>query len=178
MDAFFDSFARAMDVLAFFTFLVSAYAAFRLWRLHRQYRELAKKTPPVRNFSERVRVHEGVKSSNPVALAISLKPNSESIKPTVEKFLGDEKMSMPVEEISIDGIDGPEDLESFVNALNARRSFIESAGFTEVHLFIAGPVQAGTLTGAIFSNWIPVKLYHMPREKPQLYEYWMPLLDH
>lgn len=84
---------------------------------------------------------------------------------------------MPIEELNMNGINSPKDLEAFVNALREKRRYLEAAGFTELHLFIAGPVQAGTIIGSMYRNWIPVKLYHKPSPAPpQVYEYWMPLI--
>jgi hypothetical protein len=55
--------------------------------------------------------------------------------------------------------------------------YFAPVGCTELHLFIQGPVQAGTIVGSLYRQWIPVKLYHRPApQQPQIYEYWMPLL--
>jgi hypothetical protein len=113
----------------------------------------------------------------PVAFALSLVPSSESIKRVVDQFLQFQGWEMPVEELNMNGINNAKDLEAFVNALREKRRHFEVMGCTELHLFIQGPVQAGTIIGGIFRNWIPVKLYHKPSpQPPQIYEYWMPLI--
>ena len=84
---------------------------------------------------------------------------------------------MPIEELNMPGLYSAQDLETFVNLLREKKRFIDASRHTEVHLFIAGPVQAGTIIGALYDNWIPVKLYHKPTPPPpSVYEYWMPLL--
>ena len=148
-----------------------------LWRQNRRLRELVKLTPRVENFAELRKVHDGVKSSAPVAFALSLIPVGDSIKSQVETFLRHQGWKIPIEELNLNGINNPEDLEGFINALREKRRFFEASGFTEIHIFIAGPVQAGTIIGSIFRNWIPVKLYHKPNPAPpQVYEFWAPLV--
>jgi hypothetical protein len=84
---------------------------------------------------------------------------------------------MEIEELKMDGIDPATNLESFINELRKKRKLIEAKKFTEVHVFISGPIVAGALLGSLYDNWIPVKLYHKPTPAPsQVYEYWMPLL--
>lgn len=174
---FWTQFGRMDNFFGVAATFFSAYAAFRLWRQNKQLRELAKKNPPVENFEQLLTLHQGVKSSNPAAFALSLVPASESIKRAVEQFLQSQGWKMPVEELNMNGINTAKDLESFVNALREKRRYFEATGCTELHLFIQGPVQAGTIIGGIFRHWIPVKLYHRPSpQTPQIYEYWMPLI--
>jgi hypothetical protein len=177
MEIFWNWFGRADNLVSMATALFSGYAAYRLWQQNKRLRELAKQTPRVENFVEMRKVHDGVKSSAPVAFALSLIPTSETIKSQVETFLRHQGWKMPIEELNLNGINNPEDLEAFINSLREKRRFFEASGFTEIHLFIAGPVQAGTIIGSMFRNWIPVKLYHKRNPAPpQVYEYWMPLL--
>ena len=75
-------------------------------------------------------------------------------------------------ELAMDGIDGMEEIEKYISHLREiRRGVLSEA--SEVRLFIAGPVQAGTMAGAILDNWVPVLLYHKGRNN---YEYWGRLL--
>lgn len=48
----------------------------------------------------------------------------------------------------------------------------QSEGVTELHLFLKAPVALGAAVGAIFDNWVPVKLYHQQRG---VYEAWTTL---
>lgn len=148
-----------------------------VWRQERRLRAQLREKAALNNFAELRSQHEGIQSTNPVAFALSLIPTSESIKGSVQVFLRSQKWDMPIEELNLDGLNNTEDLERFLNALREKRRAFDEKGYTEIHLFIAGPVQAGTILGSLFRNWIPVKLYHKPNPAPpQIYEYWMPLL--
>jgi hypothetical protein len=73
----------------------------------------------------------------------------------------------------MDGIN-TENISDYIQKLReVRRGDLSNA--TEVRLFIAGPVQAGTIAGAVFDNWVPVLLYGRNGLK---YEYWGPLIKH
>ena len=174
---FWTNFGRVDNFLGVATTVFAAYAAFRLWRQNKQLRDLARKSQPVENFEQLLNLHQGVKSSNPMAFALSLVPTNDSIKQSVDQFLNSQGWKMPVEQFNMDGINNAKDLEIFVNALREKRRYFEATGCTELHLFIQGPVQAGTIIGSIFRHWIPIKLYHRPNpQPPQIYEYWMPLI--
>ncbi len=73
---------------------------------------------------------------------------------------------MEIEELNMNGINSRDDLEEFLNRLREKKRFFDAQGITELHLFIAAPVQAGVLVGGVFDNWIPVKLYHRPQPVP------------
>ncbi|MEP7342336.1 MAG: hypothetical protein ABI977_31710 [Acidobacteriota bacterium] len=177
MDKFWSWFGRADNFIGVFTALAAGYTAYRAWQQNRRLRELARQTPKVENFAQLVELHAGVKSSAPVAFALSLVPTGDSIRAQVETFLQSQGWKMPIEELNMDGLNNDADREDFINRLREKRRYFVAQNFTEVHLFIAGPVQAGTIIGALFRNWIPVKLYHKPSPAPpQVYEYWMPLL--
>jgi hypothetical protein len=114
-----------------------------------------------------------------VALAISLLHNSASIKSDVDRFLKAENLTMPIREIHMAGINSDADRDHLLQSLRGVRRDFDAQEFTEVHLFIAGPVQAGTVIGALFDQWKPVKLYHRSTQPGgQSYEFWMPLMDH
>jgi hypothetical protein len=121
---------------------------------------------------------EGVITDRPVALAICLIPNLGSIKADVEAYLREKGWTMPVYEIVIAGINGIEDIARLVVGLQQKKQAFQDDGYTEIHLFIAGPIVAGVAAGGIFDNWKPVKLYHKASNTPaQSYEYWMPLIS-
>jgi hypothetical protein len=169
--------SRTDNFLGILTTVFSGYAAYRLKQQVKRSRELARQSPRIENFQQLLKAHQGVKSSAPVAFCVSLLPNIHSIKNSVQTFLDAQRWKMPIEELNMDGINKAEDIENLVNQLNEKKRYFEDAHFTEIHLFIAGPVQAGTIIGALYDNWIPVKLYHKPTPPPPaVYEYWMPLL--
>ncbi|MEC4685195.1 MAG: SAVED domain-containing protein [Nitrospirota bacterium] len=138
--------------------------------------EIAGTSPKIENFKELVDYHKDIKTINPYALAVSLLPTTDSIKGDVERFLrskGGEWEKMPVEELNMNGL-SPETIEDFINTLRVKRRQLEAQDATEIHLFIAGPIQAGTLIGAMFDNWRPVKLYH--KNQKGNYEFWCHLI--
>ena len=112
------------------------------------------------------------KTEHPMALCISTLRDVDSLKPVVKSYLTQNDIHVKgIEEIKMDGINNEKDVETFIGELQkCKRSALSEA--TEIRLFIAGPVQIGTLTGGILSNWRPVLLYHKGRVT---YEYWGPL---
>jgi hypothetical protein len=177
MEYFWTWFGRADNLISVSTAVISLCTLLLVWRQERRLRSQAREKAQIANFADLRTQHEGIKSSKPVAFALSLIPTADSIKPQVETFLRVQGWKMPIEELNMDGLNSPEELEAFVNALRQKRRYFQACGFTEIHLFIAGPVQAGTIVGSMFRNWIPVKLYHKPSPAPpQVYEYWIPLI--
>lgn len=164
------------SILQIVTVALTGYTAFRLWRQNQQIKILIQQWPRHGDFQKIRQVHEGIKSATPVALLISLLPGNNSIKPTVETFLNSSNLKMKVKELHMDGINGPQEIEQYVNKLKEMRQMIELEGYTEVHLFVAGPVQAASIAGALLDNWLPVKLYQKTNLPSPMYEYWMPLL--
>jgi hypothetical protein len=134
-------------------------------------------SPKFQNFKESINYHKDTHSTNPVALALSLTENVTSIKPQVLNFLkisGWEK-KIAIKELNFDGL-GPDNLEEFMNKLRETKRVLMAESVTEIHLFISGPMVAAVLIGAMFDNLpIPVKLYQPNKNKPEFYEYWMPL---
>ena len=81
-----------------------------------------------------------------------------------------EKKIKGIVELNFNGLTR-ENFNDFVVELKKKRRELEAKDATEIHLFIAGPMQAAVMIGSIFSNWIPVKIYnHGPHSRN--YEYW------
>lgn len=177
MEKFWTWFGRADNVIGIAGAVISAVTLALVWRQERRLRAQVREKAPLNNFAELRSQHAGIQSARPVAFALSLIPTSESIKGSVQVFLRSQGWNMPIEELNLDGLNNMEDFERYINALREKRRAFDDQGYTEIHLFIAGPVQAGTILGSLFRNWVPVKLYHKPNPAPpQIYEYWMPLL--
>jgi hypothetical protein len=177
MDAFWTWFGRVDNVAGIAGAIIAAATFVLVRRQERRLRSQVKEKALLADFAGLRSRHAGIKSAKPVAFALSLIPTSESIRSSVEVFLRTQGWDMPIEELNLDGIHRPADLEALLTGLREKRRLFDAVGYTEVHLFIAGPVQAGTIIGSLFRNWIPVKLYHKPSPAPpQVYEYWMPLL--
>lgn len=171
-----DWIGRSSDILGVLTVLFSGYAAYRLWRQNQRFRALARELQQSLDIQQRIQDYEGVQTVKPVALAVSLLPSVPSIKENVNTYLKIHKLKMPVEEIGMLGINDTGDLETLVRMIQNKKIELHSDGFTEVHLFLAGPVAAGVIIGSLLNNWVPVKIYHKPTPSPaDVYQYWMPL---
>lgn len=155
----------------------SGFAALKLRQQNKRLKELAKAAPKLIDFKEILQRYEGIQSLRPMAFSLSLIPRGESIKDNVQTFLRLQGWNMEIEELNMNGITNSEDLETFINNLREKRRLFDALQVTELHLFIAGPVIAAVIIGAMFDNWIPVKLYHKPQPAPaSIYEYWLPLM--
>jgi hypothetical protein len=174
---FWTYFGRIDNVLGIVTVILAAYAAYRLWQQNKRLIELVRQTVPIEDFGHLIEANQGINSQKPVALAVCLLSANDSIEASVKTFLRAQVWDMPVEPLNMNGLNNAADLEKFVNLLREKRREFEGNGYTEIHLFVAGPVQAGTIIGGLYRNWIPIKLYHKPNPTPpQVYEYWMPLV--
>jgi hypothetical protein len=131
----------------------------------------------VEAFMDQRKRSEGITTARPLALAICLIPSLRSIKADVEGYLASKGWAMPVEELVMPGLNDINDIALLIVGLRRKKQAIQDAGYSEVHLFIAGPIVAGVAVGGIFDNWKPIKLYHKANNTPaQSYEYWMPLI--
>jgi hypothetical protein len=102
---------------------------------------------------------EGQKSSttaNPIALAVGI---GENIEGHVRRFA--ETATPPLKLHTYYRTGNLSSLEFYTvlgDLLEIRQQFTD-LGVTEVHLFYRGPVTLAAGIGAIFDNWVPVKLY-------------------
>ena len=164
-------------IISLITMIFAGYASFRLMMQNRRLKELARTAPKIENFQDKIRFYEGIQTSNPIALALSLVPHAPSIKKDVEQFLSTMGWKMDVEEINMNGINSQSDIEILINQLREKRHLFDLRGNTEVHLFLQGPVVSGILIGAMFDHWKPIKLYHKSTPSvPAVYQYWCPLI--
>lgn len=107
-------------------------------------------------------------SKNPKALAVCF---GGSIKKPVEDYLkGKYKHPIPVVEYSTADEVTVHNIHKHMECLSKIKYDFQTEGVMELHLFIRGPVMMGTLIGAIFDNWVIVKLYHNNRSGE--YEEW------
>ncbi len=172
-------FGNFANLLGIVTFFLSLFTWLRVQRQNRELREISKRIPPSDLPSESRVIYAGITSERPVALAVSLLHNTPSIKMDVDRFLRAQSLTMPIQEVHMDGINSDSDRDVLLQKLRGVRRDFDVQEFTEVHLFVAGPVQAGTIIGALFDQWKPVKLYHRSAHPGgQTYEFWMPLMDH
>ncbi len=167
--------ANISSLLGMLTTLLAGYSAVMLWRQQRRISMQAQALARVENFDQLREYHEGVDSPNPVALALSLTPNAGSIQRSVKAFLGSRQWKMDILEIQREGLQ-TKDLRGLIEEFRAKRREIDMQGYTEVHVFFSGPVAAAILFGAIYDNWIPVKIYQKAMTSDD-YAYWSPLFS-
>jgi len=176
MDVFWTWIANLSGLLGIVTTGLAGYSAFTLWQQNRRLVEQAKALARIENYDQLREYHEGVDSPNPVAIALSLTPNAGSIRRSVETFLRKRGWQMrEILEIGREGIK-PTDLKGLIEEYREKRRTIDTKGYTEVHVFFSGPVAAAMLFGAIYDNWIPVKIYQKVQASDD-YEYWSPLFS-
>lgn len=100
-------------------------------------------------------------TKNPKALAVCF---GGSIKKAVEDYLKSRyQYPIMVKEYAATTEVTSHNLQKHIEKLSKIKTDFQSEGVTELHLFIKGPVMMGTILGAIFDNWVTVKLYHNNR---------------
>jgi SMODS-associated and fused to various effectors sensor domain len=112
------------------------------------------------------------KTSNPHALALSF--GGGSIKSAVEAYLTTvyPDVRMPVEDYE-KGEVTPENIHRVEEEIRSLKEKYQTANVTELHLFMKGPVALALAVGAIFDNWVSVKIYH--NDRGGIYEPWTTL---
>lgn len=101
-------------------------------------------------------------SRRPCALALAF--GGGSIKMAVQEFLATAYRSpIPVEEYAADEVT-PANVHRHLERIRHIKERLQTEGVTELHLFLKAPVVLGVAVGAIFDNWVGVKLYHKDRE--------------
>lgn len=148
---------RVSIILSFFVVFSIAAFFFNLLRYRRKRSELADITG---------------KTARPQALAIAL--GGGSIKSAVESYLKESypNVTIPVEEHKDGEITGA-NIHRHEDAIRRIKEKYQSDNVTELHIFMKGPVALALAVGAIFDNWVTVKLYHSKREGG--YEPWTTL---
>lgn len=174
MEQFFYWLGNIANGLSLLTLFVSVLTYVKVQREAKKLARSLQQLPPLNTLPELIEFHKGVDSSRPVALVFSLIPSLGSIRPSVQDFLQAHNCTMPIEEVEMPGL-GPNNIAKFYEQVRHKKQILQAKGYTEVHLFIGGPVQAATIIGGLLSNWMPVKLYHRPPGS-HTYEYWAPIM--
>jgi hypothetical protein len=167
-----DRLGNISDIIGLGTFLVSILIYLRVKNETRRIRKSLSKLSYPDDLGLLIKEHEVIKTVKPVALAFSLTPTVDSLRPTIQEFLKVNKLDMPIEEINRSGLSSAT-IQDFYETVREKKIELDLKGFTEVYLFFSGPVQAAAIVGCLLSNWKLVKLYH---KGPVTYEYWMPLI--
>ncbi|OJX90106.1 MAG: hypothetical protein BGP01_00390 [Paludibacter sp. 47-17] len=164
-----------IDKAGTFIGIIGAIISFLVWlkvkNQSKKLKELGLTLKSINNYSEIQDTFKGITSSNPKAFCLSLISTDASIKTRVNDFIKSQSnlKDMPIVELNMDGL-SHETIGTFIDAVRQKRRG-ELSDATEIHLFIQGPIIAGTLIGSIFDHWVPVKLYHFSNTTHQ-YEYW------
>jgi len=148
---------------------------FRLKRETKKAIERSQRNVEDESYKEMVEFHSKISSTSPYVFCVSLTERADSIKKDVENYFKNagEKIEH-FEELQFQGLTH-ENFPEFVMSLKKKRRFFQASGATEILLFISGPMQAAVMIGAIFDNWIPVKVYNF-NPNTRKYEYWCPLI--
>ena len=158
------------------TFVVSLIIWYKIRNQTKNLRQLQASTPDL-DYEEDYEYNKVIRSENPKALCICLIDTTESIKNDVIRFLSatDRKIKdANIVELNMNGLkSSPESIKDYIQRLReVRRGSLSDA--TEIHLFMAAPMQASLLAGAVFDNWKPVIIYNKNRQGS--YDYWGPLI--
>ena len=165
---------RSSDFLGLITVVLSLMTWLIVRRQKRKIMALAASISPPTDWDKYYELYDGkINSENPMALSICLLKDIHSVKKDVENFLlAKFNTKIPVIEILMDGLNGKEDIKKYLNGLRGVKKGALSEA-TELRLFIAGPVMAGTIAGAVFDHFGVVLLYH---KNGPTYEFWGPLV--
>jgi len=152
-----DNLSHLADTLGVITALpllaTSAYLLSRAQRYRRRLRQLA-----------------GVTSARSVALVVSL--TGTRIRPAVESFCAGFPQPIKLYEVQRTGILTQAEFPKVLFDLQALKNRLIDDGVSEVHLFLACPLAVACAIGALFDNWVPVKVYQFNHGQ---YEFWTTL---
>jgi len=123
-----------------------------------------------RRYRRRLRQLEGVTSAHPVALAVSLA--GTRIRPAVQSFCAGFGQPVELVELHRPGGLSQAELPGVLLELQALKNRLMDDGASEVHLFLSCPLAVACAIGALFDNWVPVKVYQFNQGR---YEFWTTL---
>lgn len=123
------------------------FALFTFWVLWRARRQLKQELLRLRREN----------TARPMALAIGL---GGDIQGTVRQFLDSNGLQMiQITPYSWDGVIPEDRYHDVLRTLLKIKQNLTDRGITELYLFYKGPVTLAMGIGAIFDNWVPIKLY-------------------
>ena len=109
-----------------------------------------------RQLNRRLQALATTLSTRPAAIAIGL---GGSIEGNVRQCLKDNSLEMEVIPCTREGVVQPSDFPGILREIQGLKARLDEIGVTEVHVFYKGPVTFATALGAMFRNWVPVKIY-------------------
>lgn len=109
-----------------------------------------------RQLARRLKALASTPSSRPVALAIGLGNSNEG---AVRQQLKDDGIQMDVIPLTHQGFIKATEYPGLIRELKEIKSRMSETGVTEVNIYYLGPVTFAMAIGAMFDNWVPVKVY-------------------
>ena len=123
-----------------------------------------------RRYRRRLRQIAGVTSARPVALVVALA--GTRIRPAVESFCAGLGQPITLYEVQRPGGVTQADFPKILLELQVLKNRLLDDGVSEVHLFLSCPLTVACAIGALFDNWVPVKVYQFNHGQ---YEFWTTL---
>ncbi|GIX48035.1 MAG: hypothetical protein KatS3mg131_2246 [Candidatus Tectimicrobiota bacterium] len=123
-----------------------------------------------RRLRRHLRQLEGITSARPAALAVSLA--GTRIRPAVEDFCAGLGPGMRIYEVQRARGLTPAEVPRLLLELQGLKNRLQDEGVSEVHLFLSCPLAVACAIGALFDNWVPVKVYQFNQGR---YEFWTTL---
>jgi hypothetical protein len=105
-----------------------------------------------------------------VGLAVSLA--GTRVRPAVETFCAGFGRPVKVVELYRPGGLCQTEMPEVLLELQSRKNHLLDEGASEVHLFLSCPLAVACAIGALFDNWVPVKVYQFNQGQ---YEFWTTL---
>src|SRR3989304_5883454 len=101
-------------------------------------------------------------SQKPRAVVIGLV--GTDISGQVRQFLQEKSLNMEIESYQRPTGVTQTNIQDILHDIHKLKRKLPEEGVTEVHLFLACPLVIAVEVGAILSDWVPVKVYHLNRE--------------
>jgi hypothetical protein len=152
-----DNLSHIADTLGIVTALPLLAASAYFWSRARRYRR-------------RLRQLVGVTSERPVAVVVAL--SGTRIRAAVEAFCASVAQPMQIHEVQRPGGLTQADFPHVLFELQGLKNRLMDDGVSEVHLFLSCPLAVACAIGALFDNWVPVKVYQFNQGQ---YEFWTTL---
>lgn len=109
-----------------------------------------------RQLARRLKTLASTPTSRPVALAIGLGGSDEGV---VRQQLKDDGLQMEVIPVTREQFVRAVDYPRILRELKEIKGRLSDTGVTEVNIYYQGPVTFAMAVGAMFDNWVPVKIY-------------------
>ncbi|NWG07723.1 MAG: hypothetical protein HXY35_13680 [Chloroflexi bacterium] len=109
-----------------------------------------------RQLADRLKALASTPTNRPVALAIGLGTSNDG---AVRQQLKDDGIQMDVISMAHEGFIKATEYPGLIRELKDIKGRMSNIGVTEVNIYYQGPVTFAMALGAMFDNWVPVKIY-------------------